>query len=718
MESSTSGAQTAPLRALDVPPPITEVLTTTGTRALIERLSSTPWTSLWVEGPMGCGKTTAGTAVLGTLTTFRGIQRIDCSPAPRLEEILYSIADFLLQVGINDLKRVLNQRTSLSSKLEVLFRVLTEHPVVLWLDDLDSLRAGPCTDGSDAIIPLLESCAGLPSSSAGRVLITSREPPPGDIPLERWTLPSFSPADSRGYWEALAATSLYPALPWPDPGFHPELEASPLGLRLIYAAHALGGREAVANLTAQPVTLPEAPRGLAEIYAVVVELITSDARQLLEILAHYGRPLSRGALRHLSVASGKEVNFDDEITDQRLIELERSGLVRAAAENGAAAGLYTVHPIVLDAVRSGVHSLSTERTAALYVAAANYYLRFATSQNDLWPLFNARECYYKAGDYEKACQVHKCFIEDLLRLGYFDAAREVLCETIETTTGNTRAVTRGNLAIIYKNEAQYDRALDLYEQVRNELQVLGDQPNVARVLHQIGNVHYLREDFSSALDFYRQSSQLSNELGEEAIATATLVQIANILYQLGDEDDALERYREIVETLERGGREKNATLISAVLVQMGQIHQKARHYLEAETRFKEAEEVGRACDDRRGLIKVLRAHALVARERREYDEALDDYEEATRVAVELGDLVEAATCAVLTGDLEKDRVQLGKAISHYALARKLLSSPSAARVVTTEQVEAVAELLRGRLEDLETTMGTEAYERARRKHWS
>jgi tetratricopeptide (TPR) repeat protein len=666
---------------------------------------------------MGCGKTTAGTSALQALPGFRGIQRIDCSPAPRIEEVLYSISDFLLQIGIDDLKRVLNQRTPLEGKLSVLFQVLTNHPVVLWLDDLDSVRAGPLADGSDGIAPILESCASLPDSAVGRILITSRERPPTDIHLTRWTLPEFSPADSRLYWKALAATDLYPAVPWPEPGFYPELEASPLGLRLLYAAHVLGGREALDNLSAEPAFFPGAPRGLAEIYSVVVDLMLPPARALLETLAHYGRPLSRGALRHLSVASGKEIRFDGDSTDERLIELERSGLVRAADESDTSAGLYTVHPIVLDAVRTGLHELSDERTETLFVAAANYYLRFASNRDGLWPLFNARECYYKAGRYDEACQVHKCFIEDLLRLGYFDAAREVLTETIETTTGNTRAVTRGNLAIIYKNEAQYDLALELYEQVRNELLALGDRSNVARVLHQIGNVHYLREDLSSALECYQQSSQLSSELGELAIATATRVQIANILYQCGDEDDALGHYREIVGALQHSGSEKNASLIGAVLVQMGQIHQKAKRYLEAETQFKEAEKVVRACDDRRSLIKVLRAHALVARERREYDEALQDYEEATRTAVELGDLVEAATCAILTGDLEKDRVQLGKAISHYSTALKLLTTPPAPRVVTSEQVEAVMELIDERMKELETTMGAESYERARKKHW-
>jgi len=237
------------------------------------------------------------------------------------------------------------------------------------------------------------------------------------------------------------------------------------------------------------------------------------------------------------------------------------------------------------------------------------------------------------------------------------------------------------------------------------------------VLHQIGTVHYLREDHSAALECYQRSAAISEELGERAIAIATRIQIANILYHLGEEDDALRNYHDVVECLSHAAPERNASLIGAVLVQIGQIHQKARRHLEAETRFREAEVIVRRANDRRSLIKVLRARALISRERREYDEACETYAEATRVAAELGDIVEAVTCSLLVGDLEKDRVQLGEAIAHYAVAHALLETAPAARVVSVEQRRALTALLDERLDELERTMGAQAFSRIKAKHW-
>ena len=150
---------------------------------------------------------------------------------------------------------------------------------------------------------------------------------------------------------------------------------------------------------------------------------------------------------------------------------------------------------------------------------------------------------------------------------------------------------------------------------------------------------------------------------------------------------------------------------------MGQIHQKAKRYLEAETYFTEAEGMVRACDDKRSLIKVLRAKALVSRERREYEEAHTMYDEATRTAAELGDLIEAATCSLLSGDLEKDRVQFGKALNYYAVARDILHSAPARRVLSEEQIDVVIKVVRERVDELAGTMGPEAFERASRKYW-
>jgi tetratricopeptide (TPR) repeat protein len=718
MERSPLGAARETLRALDISPLPGALVETSGLRVFSQRLSEPLRGTLWIEGPTGCGKTTAVATALRGVANVLGIQRVDCSWGPRLEEVLHTVGNFLLQLGIGALKRVLGQRSLLRNKLSVLIEILHEHPIVLWFDDVDSLRAGVGAaidsppGAADGLAAFVGACAQLTGDSAGCVLFTAESPPWPGVEIERSAFPSLSAAEARRLWEHLDEVASSVPVRYPQGGLPATIEGSPLALRLLHFAHAFGrGGSTACDLD------PPAPEcGLEELYSAALRLLSPPARELLDTLAHFARPLSRGAIRHLSTAAGSRLELDGEANDRRLVELEGAGLVCAADRAGPSGGHLTVHPLVLKAVGGGLHELAPSRKERAYVAAARYHLRYASREDNLWPLYNAWRCFCLAGRFEEACEVHKLVIEDLLRLGYFDAAREILSRTVETTTGATRAVSRGNLAIIYKNESRYEQALALYEEARNELLAIGDRANVARVLHQIGNVHYLRQDLSSALECYHQSCELSAEIGEEAIATATQVQIANVLYQLGDEDDALVRYREIAARLRRSGAERNAGLIGAVLLQIGQIHQKARRRLEAQTCYSEAEAVVRACDDRRSLIKVLRAKAMVARECRDYDEALSIYEEAARTAAELGDLLEEAVCQLLTGDLEKERVQIGKAIVHYGAARALLEARDAGNVLSASQIDGLLKLLDERYAELRQAMGPEAFERALRRH--
>jgi len=121
----------------------------------------------------------------------------------------------------------------------------------------------------------------------------------------------------------------------------------------------------------------------------------------------------------------------------------------------------------------------------------------------------------------------------------------------------------------------------------------------------------------------------------------------------------------------------------------------------------------RKADDKRSLLKVLRARAMVARQRRAYDEGLSLYGEAEKTAAALGDVLEISTCHLLMGDLERERVQLGAALEKYTSARSLLSSETPQhQLQNTALNKPVNTLIDKRLGELESMMGKESYQRA------
>jgi tetratricopeptide (TPR) repeat protein len=695
MNEYLNGSGERTLVSLEAPFCLRSRLRTVSMERVARFLESRTAAALWIDAPTGTGKTTTVIHALSASKRFRAIRRIICYRGMRIEEALYWLNDFLLQAGIEDMDKALGQRSRLEAKLSVLFNILATHPVAVFFDDFHHLAIGEDEDSQVSLKNFVSACSSLEQSAPGMLIFTSSEHPPAGAEIERIELPGLSLVETRDLWTLLAAGSDVP-----------HDISNPLLLRLL--ARMSSSATGRAELERQRENGPD----LESAYLKALETLRPATRELLEILAEFGRPLTRGLLRSLCEGIEDKIELSRENTDKRLLELEEYGLLQVSGRDGSTGLSCQLHPFVNDAACQGFHSPDAERIRALRACAANYYLRLPGSSST-WSMYNAREFLLRAGHYEEASQLQKCFIEDLLRLGYHDLAKKILLETIETTSGNIRTVSLGNLAIIYKNDNRYDEALELYEQVRQELKDSGDQANLARVLHQIGNIHYLREDLDAAAAHYEEGGELARELGEEAIWLATRVQFANVLYQCGREDEAMKSYREIVAKLQGSHGEKGTSLLAAMKVQIGQLHQKADRFLEAETEFMDAEKLVRAVDDKRSLLKVLRARAMIARERRAYEEGLSLYDEAQKTAAALGDVLELSTCHLLMGDLERDRVQLGAALKKYTSALSFLeSSAPTARLQSADFSRPVASVIDSRLKEMEQLMGEASYQRA------
>jgi tetratricopeptide (TPR) repeat protein len=691
-----------PLVALDgfVPP---DPLVETSALGLAGKSIAAGRSLVWVQGEAGSGKTTAVARALSSSRDFAGIRRIACFPGLRLEEVLYAVNDLLRQLGINDLAMVLDQRSPLLAKLGVLLRVIAEYPVALWLDDFQDLTAGDGKNSKKVLAEFLQGYASLSGNRTGLLVITSEEPPPPVVP-DPLVIPPLGAGEAQNLWSALDGSRPPRADPVDLTALPARLRSQPLALELTRRLTLHRGCSGEHEILARN----EAAIGAEEVCSALTGLLAADARALLEVLAISQRPPSRQALRELTAAGGQEVVLGSAPPDARLVELGSSGLVRLNRDTEDVAPV-TLHPLVQRVVERRARTRDPERWKNLLSSAAGYYVRLRGKGGNFWNLHRARCLLFRAGCYPEAYELHKCYLENLLQLGYLDLARQVLAETVSTTSGQSRAVCLGNLAMIHKSQANYDQALKLYEELQNEFRLLGDFANLARVLHQLGNTRYLKNDLSGALGCYRRSLELSTELGDPAIATATRIQIANMLYQLNRLQEALENYERIVEALLATG---NNSMIAAVRLQMGQIHLQDKRYMEAATQLEEAAREAGEVNDRRSLLKVLKTQALVALEQREYDQSAAAYRDAVRVACELGDFMEAAVCKILHGDLERRRVRLRHSLALYMSARQTVADRTVFGTSSDRERKHVHTTVQKRLTDLATTMGAVAFRRA------
>lgn len=653
---------------------------------------------LWVHGPTGSGRTTlVGTAIRRQREAAPRVKRVACFRGVSLEEILDEVSEFLDQTGDRALSSVLDQRVPLMAKVGVLFQVLRRSRIVLWLDDIDDLRDSMAEMGRDPgfLDELLGGFASLDGAAGRLIVVTTHAPPTGNPDgFHRESPDSLPETAVDALWSrAGMPSSSRPPAQWRKDPFTVHFVAK-------VAARLDGDRRGrLLGSSPDPV-----PRALEE----AVRALSGDAIRLLEAASVLPPAPSRQALRDVAGAGEGNLELHSPEDDPVLAELDGWGLVEKSCGATGGAPILTLPRRVRKFVVESLLENRPDHWRDLQGRVGMYYCRLGRTSGDPWHLYAGWRHLQVASYHEDAYELQKAFVEDILQRGFTEMAGSILEETARTATGPAKVVTLGNLAILYKNGGDFDRAIKTYDQVHDEFVALGDLPNLARVLHQLGNTHYVRGDYEKAFSSYSRSLELSDQLGEKTVAAATRVQIANIHFQIGEEEEALALYVRAIEDTRDLGAD---ALTAAVALQIAQVHFRAGRYLEAEGFLAEAEQTSQSCDDQRNLVKVLQAQGLLARKRREYDVSRERFDAALRTAEELGDAVEAAACLVLTGDLERTRLQLSDALGCYRRARSRLRSFEARGSATGRDLNELLETVDQRIQALAESLGPEAFER-------
>ena len=650
--------------------------------------------ALWIHGPPGSGRTTAAAAAIRRAAPAAGLsaRRIVAHADMVLEEAIDELGTLFRHLGNDQLELALAQRSLGRSKIAVLLESLREVPCILWIDDVDRLASGRRGLRAEAGY-LVDGCAAL-GEGAGRVIIVSATaPPPGArASIE---LSPLTPGEVRTLWSAAGG-----------PGAPPARARRPLEVILLAAASRLEAP------IAPPETEEDSPGLVPAIVAEAEARIGRVALGALRAAASLPPQPSRAALREAFLAEELDLDLDPGGESRPLRELADRGLIDLRGKDGPEGPPLSIHDAVRDAVLDRWQAADPDGWKRNRRSAARHALATAARTGGIWPLVSAWRSLLDAGLPEDAYDVQKVFVQELVRRGYLELAREVLEDTAPVVHGLARAVALGNLAIIHKNSGDHDHALEIYRQVQAEFERLGDEANTARVLHQIGNTRYLKGDHRGALESYRKSLETSSALGDKTVAGATRIQIANIHYQRGELPEALAAYEE---SLAAARGDADGSLIAAVEIQVGRIHFLEGRYLDAEAHYREAEQQAQAAADLRSLLKVYEAQAELAKKLRDYDSARSRCDRASETAASLGDALECVAALVRTADLERERLHLADAVVIYSKALGLLGTFGARGAGTDAELDEIAGKIEARLREMEQILGADVYARIRRE---
>jgi tetratricopeptide (TPR) repeat protein len=163
---------------------------------------------------------------------------------------------------------------------------------------------------------------------------------------------------------------------------------------------------------------------------------------------------------------------------------------------------------------------------------------------------------------DQICQVHKGMGDALAFKGDYLLAQEhfqLAIESIEELDYQSRVNTRSGLyrriAKASERQGDYDRALSQLALAQDALDTSNDTHQIeqAKVLNDIGWIHFRRGNFSTAGDLFIQALELVKKAADYHVMASIYNRLGGVFYYLGDWDQAASYLRKSIQIRERIG---------------------------------------------------------------------------------------------------------------------------------------------------------------------
>jgi tetratricopeptide (TPR) repeat protein len=351
------------------------------------------------------------------------------------------------------------------------------------------------------------------------------------------------------------------------------------------------------------------------------------------------------------------------------------------------------------------------KAALLY---QNLYDRAKNTTKDISYLLKTEYAYayhlHEAGKHEESYTYNIKVAHYASRIGDLDIAERCYIRAINDATqldDNKKKLDSlySLTADIYsewgRNEEAYNNYLILLEYYRNT----DDKRKIVSVLLGMAGIHFWKAEYETALKLYNESLAISKELGEQYDVAAVLINIANIHSQKGEYETALKLYNESLAISKQtlitlsGEQLKNwsadalrvakFTNISAAMANMALIYERnKRDYETALNLYNESLTISEQLGELSTKANTLTNMAIIYSEIRQYDTALNLLSESISVFKQLGNQEGVAVALTNMAAVHKKRGEIDTALSllneSLDISRQLRDQKSIALALTNK----------------------------------
>jgi len=524
-----------------------------------------------IHGFGGMGKTVLATRLALKMNEyFDGVFGMKCTSTTRPEDILTRINNFLMMKGRFELNQILNQPEPLETKTFVLINTLNQLRFLIILDNFED-----CLDEDRKEIESPELKTFLQqllnnTYTGTKFIITTRY--------------DFDPLEGR-LPESIEHISL-PELHFPQTNWlmNKYTELANLDIRKkkqIYDI--IGGHpwtigkfaklSSVQGVDSLMLDLKPLKKELMEFTLLEKSFskLDSEAKKLLIYASIYDEAVPVEAL---SWIIGDEKDESPSIVEplQKLIQW---GLISKEQEYDQT--VYMEHTIVRNFAQDKLKEEGLDKKKLL-IRAARYYENLVSQTGSLWDILKARDYYFEAEDFESASEIVESTSNLLIRWGHIELAMNLLNESINSTSGETKTNAEYTLATIYFHLGDLNTALKIYNNIRYKCEEWGDKNGFAGILHSLGMIHQDQGNYEEAVKLYNQSLKIAEELGNKSGIASTLHQLGMIHQRQGNYEEAVKLYNQSLKIKEELG-DKNGFAIT--LHQLGRINEEEGEYSSA-----------------------------------------------------------------------------------------------------------------------------------------
>ena len=512
-----------------------------------------------IHGFGGIGKTVLATRfALKMGYYFEGTLGIKCTPTTRPEDILNKFNSFLLMKGRPELNQILNQQVQLEVKTTLLVAILNQIRFLVIFDNFEDCLNEERNDIENPELKAFIQHLLNNTTRNTKFLITTRY--------------DFDPLEGRlaSGIEHISLPELhFPQTNWLMNNFTELANLDIPKKRKIY--NVIGGHPWTIGQFAKHAAVQGVDELLLDLSPLKKELIEftlldksyskldEKARKLLLCASIYEEAVPNEAL---SWIIGDEKDESPSVGEP-LNKLLQWGLISKEQEYDKS--VYSEHTIVKDFARKKLEKDGLDKTELL-IRAARYYENLVSQSRNLWDHLRARDYYFQAEDWESANKVVENTVDHLIRWGHIELAMNLLKDSINTTSVDTKTNAEYTLATIYHRLGDLNTALKIYNNIKYKYEERGDNRGVATVLYATGRIHQDQGNYEEAIQKYNQALKTFEELGDKSGIASTMHQFGIIYQHQGNYEEAVNLYNQSLKIEEELGDKSG---IAKTLHQLG-----------------------------------------------------------------------------------------------------------------------------------------------------